>query len=510
MTEQQSNNKRIAKNTLFLYTRMILIMLVTLYTSRVILAELGVEDYGIYNVVGGVVMMFSFLNACMSSSTQRFLTFELGKNNQSKVNAIFSASLNIHIIIALIIIIAAESIGLYFLNTSLNIPNNRIFAANIVFQFSILTFCINVIQVPYNAVLIAHEKMGIYAYISILEALFKLAIAHSISLVSNDKLIIYSILIFIMQLIIRFIYQIYCRKHFEECHFRLFYDKALYKKLSGFAGWNLFGSIAWIIKDQGVNIVLNIFFGPSINAARGVALQVSSTVMNFISNFQIALNPQITKNYANGEIVQMEKLVYTGIKFSYFLLLIISLPICLNIDYILALWLEEVPLHSNSFICLILIDALMGILFGVPMMTSLSATGNIKQYQIVVSSIIIMILPVSYIVLSINDNVMLPFYIIILFTILSGIARFYFCIKQIRFNLKKYIQLVLLPTFIVSLISIPISLSMKYTFYTIPSFSSFMILISISCLTVIITVWTFGIKNEKKMIIEYIKKKLKY
>lgn len=251
--------------------------------------------------------------------------------------------------------------------------------------------------------------MGIYAYISILEALFKLAIAHSISLVSNDKLIIYSILIFIMQLIIRFIYQIYCRKHFEECHFRLFYDKALYKKLSGFAGWNLFGSIAWIIKDQGVNIVLNIFFGPSINAARGVALQVSSTVMNFISNFQIALNPQITKNYANGEIVQMEKLVYTGIKFSYFLLLIISLPICLNIDYILALWLEEVPLHSNSFICLILIDALMGILFGVPMMTSLSATGNIKQYQIVVSSIIIMILPVSYIVLSINDNVMLPF-----------------------------------------------------------------------------------------------------
>ena len=313
-----------------------------------------------------------------------------------------------------------------------------------------------------------------------------------------------------MQLIIRFIYQIYCRKHFEECHFRLFYDKALYKKLSGFAGWNLFGSIAWIIKDQGVNIVLNIFFGPSINAARGVALQVSSTVMNFISNFQIALNPQITKNYANREIVQMEKLVYTGIKFSYFLLLIISLPICLNIDYILALWLEEVPLHSNSFICLILIDALMGILFGVPMMTSLSATGNIKQYQIVVSSIIIMILPVSYIVLSINDNVMLPFYIIILFTILSGIARFYFCIKQIRFNLKKYIQLVLLPTFIVSLISIPISLSMKYTFYTIPSFSSFMILTSISCLTVIITVWTFGIKNEKKMIIEYIKKKLKY
>lgn len=506
MTAQQSNNKRIAKNTLFLYTRMILIMLVTLYTSRVILAELGVEDYGIYNVVGGVVMMFSFLNACMSSSTQRFLTFELGKNNQAKVNAIFSASLNIHIIIALIAIIATESIGLYFLNTSLNIPDNRIFAANIVFQFSILTFCVNIIQVPYNAALIAHEKMGIYAYISILEALFKLVIAYSISLISNDKLIIYSILIFIVQLIIRFIFQIYCRKHFEECHFKLFYDKTLYKKLSVFAGWNLFGSIAWIIKDQGVNIVLNIFFGPSINAARGIALQVSSTVMNFISNFQIALNPQITKNYANGEIIQMEKLVYTGIKFSYFLLLIISLPICLNIDYILTLWLKEVPLYSNYFICLILIDSLMGILFGVPMMTSLSATGNIKKYQIVVSSIIIMILPVSYIALSIIDNVMLPFYIIILFTILSGIARFYFCIKQIGFNLKKYIRQVLLPTFIVSLISIPISLSIKHTFYTIPSFSSFMILALISCFTVIITVWTFGIKNEKRMIIEYIKK----
>ena len=335
-----STNKRVAKNTLFLYFRMILIMLVTLYTSRVVLAELGIKDYGIYNVVGGVVMMFSFLNNCMSSATQRFMTFELGKGDMQKLRNVFAASLNIHIFIALIIVILAETIGLWFVNEKLVISHDRIFAANWVYQFSILTFCVNIIQVPYNAVLIAHEKMSIYAYISILEVLLKLGIVYLLAIVSSDKLIVYGMLVFIVQLIIRCIYQAYCKRHYEESKFKLFWNKYLYKQMSSFAGWNLFGSVAWLLRDQGLNIVLNLFFGPAINAARGIASQVSNAVIGFISNFQVALNPQITKNYATGHILEMEKLSYMGIKFSFLLLFIMVFPICLNIDYILHLWLE--------------------------------------------------------------------------------------------------------------------------------------------------------------------------
>ena len=374
-----SNNKRVAKNTLFLYFRMILIMLVTLYTSRVVLAELGIKDYGIYNVVGGVVAMFSFLNNCMSSATQRFMTFELGRGDMARLKKVFAASLNIHITIGVIIVLLAETIGLWFVNHKLVIAPDRMTAANWVYQFSILTFCVNIIQVPYNAVLIAHEKMSVYAYISILEAFLKLGIVYLLVIVPADKLITYGILVFAVQLIIRGIYQVYCRRHYVESKFRLFWDKGLYKQMSGFAGWNLFGSVAWLLRDQGLNIVLNLFFGTAINAARGVASQVSSAVMGFISNFQVALNPQITKNYATGNIPEMEKLSYLGIKFSFLLLFTMAFPLCLNIDYVLHLWLVEVPDYTALFIILIMVESLAGNMFGVQLMTSLSATGKMLQ-----------------------------------------------------------------------------------------------------------------------------------
>ena len=316
----ETNNKRVAKNTLFLYFRMILIMLVTLYTSRVVLSELGIKDYGIYNVVGGVVMMFSFLIYCMTSSTQRFITFELGKGDIQKLKDVFAASLNIHIMIALTVVVVAETIGLWFVNEKLVIPLDRITAANWVYQFSILAFCVNIIQVPYNAILIAYEKMNVYAYISILEAFLKLGIAYLLVVLSSDKLIVYGILVFFVQLIVSLIYQIYCKRKYNESKFRLFWNKSLYTQMAGFAGWNLLGSIAWLVRDQGINIVLNLFFGPIINAARSIASQVSNAVMGFISNFQVALNPQITKNYAIGNIQEMEKLSYLGLKFSFILL----------------------------------------------------------------------------------------------------------------------------------------------------------------------------------------------
>lgn len=509
MKNPAENNKRVAKNTLFLYFRMILIMLVTLYTSRGVLAELGIDDYGIYNVVGGVVLMFSFLNSCMSTATQRFLTFELGRGDTDKLKNVFAAALNIHIAIGILIIFLAETIGLWFVNEKLVIPDNRIAAANWVYQFSILTFCINIIQVPYNAVLIAHEKMNVYAYISILEALLKLGIVYLLVIVSADKLIVYGMLVFAVQLIIRIVYQMYCRRHYEESRFKLFWDKALYQQMSGFAGWNLFGSVAWLVRDQGTNIVLNLFFGPAINAARGVASQVSNAVMGFISNFQVALNPQITKDYATGNITGMERLSYLGIKYSFLILFMMAFPLCLNIDYVLHLWLVDVPDYAALFIILIMIDALCGTLFGTPFMTSLSATGRIRNYQIVVSCIILCIFPIGYIALKFGCSASSVFYISIFFTLIAGFVRFLFCRSLIGYSLKKLIKDVLSPVAGVTVLSLPLPVFIKYHFLEAQTLGNFISLCIITAIVTMTISWFIGLKKtERNTLISVVKNKL--
>lgn len=505
----ETNNKRVAKNTLFLYFRMILIMLVTLYTSRVVLAQLGIKDYGIYNVVGGVVTMFAFLNNCMTTSTQRFLTFELGKGNTQRLKDVFAASLNIHIAIAFTIVVLAESIGLWFVNYKLVIPADRLVAANWVFQFAILSFCVNIIQVPYNAVIIAHEKMNVYAYISIVEVMLKLGIVYLLSVSPFDKLIAYAVLIFAVQLLIRAIYQIYCRKNYEESKFRLFWDKSLYQQMSGFAGWNLFGSLAWMLRDQGLNIVLNLFFGPVINAARGVATQVSGAVMNFISNFQVALNPQITKNYANGNIQEMEKLTYLGIKFSYIILFFLAFPLSLNINYVLRLWLVEVPDYTALFIILIMIDSMVGNLFGVPLMTSLSATGKIRNYQIVVSFIILLIVPVGYIALRLGCDAPSVFYITIIFSGISGFARFLFCRKQIGYSLREMTKGVLLPVLSMTVVALPLPIFAKLEYFQTDTLMNFLLLCLISIVMTFVSAWFVGLNTtEKDKLLSIIKSKI--
>lgn len=508
MTET-NNNKRVAKNTLFLYFRMILILLVTLYTSRVVLAELGIKDYGIYNVVGGVVMMFAFLNNCMTSATQRFMTFELGKGNMEKLKEVFSASLNIHIVIAIVIVLLAETVGLWFLNYKLVIPESRILAANWVYQFSILTFCVNIIQVPYNAVLIAHERMNIYAYISILEVLLKLGIVYLLAIIASDKLIVYAILVFCVQLIIRAAYQVYCRKYYEEARFRLFWNKELYKEMSEFAGWNLFGSLAWLLRDQGVNIVLNLFFGPVINAARGIAMQVSNAVMGLISNFQVALNPQITKNYANNKLAEMESLSYLGLKFSYILLFIMAFPLCLNIDFVLHLWLVKVPDYAGLFIILIMIDSLGGNLFGVPLMTSLSSTGKIRNYQIVVSCVILCIVPVGYLILKMGGGVESIFYVSIIFTLISGFVRFLFCRKQIGYSLRRLLNKVLLPIAVMTAVALPVPIFIKQEYLNDRSLINFILLCLMAVFITMLSAWFIGINaHERTTIKGLVKNKL--
>lgn len=505
----ENNNKRVAKNTLFLYFRMILIMLVTLYTSRVILAQLGIKDYGIYNVVGGVVTMFAFLNNCMTSSTQRFMTFELGRGDMQRLKDVFATSFNIHAIIALVIVLLAETIGLWFVNAKLVIPADRLVAANWVYQFAILSFCVNIIQVPYNAVLIAHEKMSVYAYISIVEVFLKLGIVYLLIVCPFDKLIAYGVLLFVVQLIVRSIYQIYCCKHYEESKIRLFWDKELYRQMSGFAGWNLFGSVAWLLRDQGVNIILNMFFGPVINAARGVATQVSGAVMSFITNFQVALNPQITKNYANGNIEEMENLSYLGIKFSFMILFILAFPLTININYVLQLWLVEVPDYAALFIILILIDAMVGALFGTPLMTSLSATGVIRNYQIVVSLIILCIVPVGYVFLKMGYDAPSVFYITILFSFLSGLVRYLYCRKQIGYSFRKMMRGVLIPLFGMTAISLPLPIYLKMQVMKTDSFYNFIFLSIVAVVISGVAAWFVGMqKNERHTICELVKNKI--
>lgn len=317
----ESNNVRLAKNTLLLYFRMLFMMLVNLYTSRVVLNTLGVEDFGIYNVVGGIISSFAFINGAMASSTQRYLTFELEKGNIKKMREIFSVSLIIHISIAALIFIISETIGMWFLKTHMTIPIERLNAAYWVYHFSMLSLVIIIVGVPYNAVIVSHEKMKAFAFISIIEAVLKLCIVYILQTVDYDKLKIYSILHFLIQLLTRLTYINYCKNNFLETHFKIQIQKrniALAKEMSGFAGWNLFGNFAAMTFIQGLNILLNVFFGPTVNAARGIAVQVQGVVSQFFTNFQMAINPQITKSYASGNVHYLHRLIYSSSKFTFF------------------------------------------------------------------------------------------------------------------------------------------------------------------------------------------------
>ena len=395
MSTQSNNNKRIAKNTLLLYLRLILTMGVGLFTSRVVLNTLGVEDYGVYNVVGGVVAMFALFTGSLSAAISRFLTFELGKGNVKKLNVVFSTSVTIQIVLAVVVCLLAEIGGVWFLNTHMNIPIDRMDAANWVLQFSILTFAINLVSVPYNAAIIAHEKMSAFAYISILEVILKLVVAYTLYVSPIDKLKTYAMLLALVALIIRFVYSIYCSRKFEECHYKFVFDKSLLKQMTGFAGWNLLGSGACLFNTQGVNIVTNLYFGVAVNAARGVASQAEGIIRQFVTNFTTAINPQITKSYAAGNMEYMYSLVCRGAKFSYFLMFFFAVPFMFETETIMRLWLKNYPPEAPLFLRLSMIGTLFDIL-GNATANAAWATGNVKRYYIVIGGVGCLVFPISW------------------------------------------------------------------------------------------------------------------
>ncbi len=452
MSENTINNKRIAKNTLFLYFRTLIIMVVSLYTSRVVLNTLGVEDYGIYNVVGGVVAMFSVISGTLSSAISRFITFELGTRNTERTNKIFSSSVNIQFTIALLVLIIGEIAGIWFINNKMNIPTQRLDAANWVLHCSLLSFCINLLCVPYNACIIAHEKMKAFAYVSIMEAMLKLGVCFLIIISPLDKLVTYSTLLVGVSLIIRSIYTIYCHRHFEESHYKFIFDKQILKEMTGFAGWNFFTNSAYIFNTQGVNILINLFFGVSLNAARGIATQVDHAVMQFVTNFTTALNPQITKNYAAGNRDAMFTLVCRGAKFSFFLLFILSLPVLIETEYILTLWLKIVPPHAVNFVRLSIVASMVHIV-GKTGYTAMMATGKIRNYVLWITIIGCLVFPLTWIAFELGAFPESTYIVFIVVYILVECVRLWIMKKQLDFPIMMFVNEVIFKIMVVSILS---------------------------------------------------------
>ena len=462
MANTSTNNKRIAKNTLMLYFRMLFLMVVSLYTSRVVLNALGVEDFGIYNVVGGVVAMFSMLSGSLSAAITRFITYELGTGNRENLKKIFSSAVTIQIGLAIVIILLAEAAGIWFLNVKMNIPETRMTAANWVFQFSILTFAINLISVPYNASIIAHERMSAFAYISILEALGKLAIAYLITVSPIDRLIFYALLMCAVAILIRLVFGYYCKKHFEECTYHFLWDKDLLQRMFSFAGWNFIGASAGVLRTQGINILLNIYFDPTVNAARGIAVQVNNAVSSFSTNFLMAVNPQIIKSYSRQDIERAYMLAMCGARFSFLLLSVISLPIICETEYILKLWLKIVPDYSVVFVRLTLILTVVEVI-SMPLVTLQQATGKIRNYQIVVGTLHMVNFPVSFIFLQFGFKPETVYFVAISLAFISLYARLYMLkqivdISIIRFNKDVVFRSII----VVLLMALSLSLVEKY------------------------------------------------
>lgn len=442
-------NKRIAKNTLVLYIRMFLLMIVSLYSSRIILSALGVEDYGIYQVVGGFVALFQVVSNAISSAITRFITVELGHNNIDRLKRVFSSSIVILLLLSVFFFIFVETFGLWYVNNKMVLPSTRLFAANWVLQFSALSFAVGLVSLPYNALIIAHEKLSTYAFIGIFEAISKLLICFIVGGISKmDRLIFYSALLMSLSIVVRIISQLYCRKQFVESKVRLTFDRELFGKMFSFSGWTFIGSGAAVLRTQGVNIVLNLFFGPVVNAARGIASQVNGAVTGFCSNFIIAINPQIMKQYAAGNRNESFSLVMRGARFSTFLSFFVALPIVLEAPFILDIWLTEVPNYTIDFVRLIIIYAMIESISNT-MATLLMANGEIKYYQIIVGGIQLLNLPLSYLVLKLGFKPYFTVLVAIALAVVSMMARLLILRHQVRFPVMRYLREVILVILVV-------------------------------------------------------------
>lgn len=447
MQDTTSNNKRIAKNTIMLYIRMFISMVVGLYTSRVVLATLGVEDYGIYGVVGGVVAMMGFLNASMSGATSRFLTFELGRGDKERLAKTFSSALIVHIIIAIVVLILAETIGLWFLCNKLNIPADRMEAAHWVYQFSIFGAMLGITQVPYNASIIAHEKMDVYAYVEILNVSLKLLIVYLLCIGNFDKLILYASLMLAVSILIMMVYKIYAIRQFPEAHFHWIWDKTYLRPLLSFSGWDLYGNACVIARQQGTNFLINIFYGVVYNAASGIATTVQGTISGLAFNIILAFRPQIIKQYAKGNVEDMSKLVGNAVCFTTILFGCMSIPLILETHYIMKAWLGVIPEKSEIFCQILLIASFLGLLNNI-WNTCIHATGKIKEISIFSGTFFLISLPIIYVVFQFKAPVESAYLVFILSIVFVNVSNLLIIKKKIpklklNFVFLNYIKVII-------------------------------------------------------------------
>lgn len=495
------NTERIAKNTVFLYIRMIIVMCVSLFTSRIILKILGFEDFGIYNVVGSVVVFFSFLQAALRNATSRYLTYDIGLGYPDNISRTFSMAVNSHIILALIIWVLLELGGVWFINNKLVIEPERVSAANWAYQFSLLTFCVSVIKTPFESSIIAHEKMDFYAITSIIEVLLKLAIVYLLIVSPVDKLIAYSFLVFCVALVLLLWFILYCRRQFADTRYIKYWDSETLIKFVQYSGWSILVNGACVVRSQSINIFFNLFMGVVANAAMGIANQVISALNMFVQNFTQAFRPQIIKSYAAQDYDYFNRLVFLTSKISYLLLLFISIPIISNIDFILRIWLGEYPEMTPVFIQAIvlyyLVDALQE-----PLLVAVHATGNIKYHQIYISSIIFLVVPISYIMLKSGCSGESVLILNALSNVVCAIVRTMYMKKLIGLNIYLYVSKVILPLSVITLLSVPLPIILSNVL--VASWKTFII---ISLISVVITAGTsiiFGLdKSERQYVMKF-------
>lgn len=505
---ETTNNKRIVKNTVMLYIRMFVLMAISLFTSRVVLQALGVTDFGIYNVVAGVVSMMGILNSAMTVSTQRYLTFELGKgeSNFPQLHKTFNVSFLTYVLLGIIFLVIAETVGVWFVNSKLVIPADRLEAANWCYQFCVISVINTLLVNPYNASIIAHEKMDIYAYVSISESLLKLAIVYAIYISPVDKLITYGFLYMAMSLVVTMVYRIYCIRHFAECKLKWVSDKKLFKELITYSGWNLFGSAAALVKSQGVNILLNVFFNPAVNAARGIAVQVDSQLTIFSSNFYTAVRPQITKYYSANDLGAMNKLIFRSSKMNFYLVLIIAAPILIEASFIINLWLGQLPEYVVEFARLSMVVSIITAM-STPIMTAAHSTGKIALYQSVVGTILILIVPVGYLVLRMGYSPISIYIVSILFSLLSYFVRLWILKRLMPFPVLKYIKDVFVVNIIVAALALSLPVYLHITM--VASLTSTVVIMLVTLLWTGLVIYLVGLnKDEKKFFMSIVETKI--
>ncbi|KAA6301423.1 MAG: hypothetical protein EZS26_002410 [Candidatus Ordinivivax streblomastigis] len=501
-----TNNKRIAKNTILLYIRLLMTMVINLYTSRIVLNVLGIEDFGIYNVVGGVVMMLGFFNSSLLTATQRFLNYEIGQGNTKRLSDIFATSLIGNYMIGAIIIVLSETLGLWCVYHYLVIPVERFPAALWVFHFSIITFVISIISSSYHAAIIAHERMNIYAYLSIIDVLFKLVIAFSLTWMAFDKLQLYAVLLCLSAILIQLMYMVYCRRVFVECRFKYIWDKELLKKMFGFSGWMVAGTLTNTLTSQGVNMAINIFFNPVYNAARAISQQVCTAVNNFAFNFMLAVRPQIVKSYSGGEETYMYKLVFISSKMSFYLLFVLSLPILLRTEYLLNLWLKLVPEYAVLFTQLAIIEILITSSYS-PIAAVSQASGKIKYYQLIISAGFLCIFIFTILLYHLGFPAYITYIVAITLAIAGLFARLLELKHTLRFPMKQYISEVTIRLFAVAVVSVIVSFPVAYAMNQ--SLLHFVYIGLLSVLSITVSFWLLGLNTfEKQFILLKIKQRI--